>query len=59
MKPEWEMKEEVLLNIAWDRPEKLVAFDIYTIDDTLRNCVTLKQTQDGWYFILHFDNFLS
>ena len=47
MKSEWELKEEVLLSIAWDRPDNPVAFNIYTIDNTLQNCVTLLQTQNG------------
>ena len=47
MKSEWELKEEVLLSIAWDRPESPVAFNIYTIENTLQKCVTLEQTQDG------------
>ena len=47
MRQEWELKEEVILSIAWERPARLVAFDISTIDDTLLNCVTLEHTQNG------------
>ena len=47
MKPEWELKEEVILSIAWERPDNPVAFDIYTIDRILQQCVTLEQTQNG------------
>ena len=47
MKPDWELKEEVILSIAWDRPESSVAFNIFTIDDVLQQCVTLQQTQNG------------
>ena len=50
MKADWELKEEVILSIAWDDPEQDVAFDIFTIDTVLENCVTLKQTQDSTYF---------
>ena len=47
MKPDWELKEEVILSIAWDRPEISVAFNIFTIDEVLQQCVTLQQTQNG------------
>ena len=50
MKADWELKEEVILSIAWDEPAEEVAFDIFTIDIILEKCVTLKQTQDSMYY---------
>ena len=50
MKTDWELKEEVIMSIVWETPTRPVAFDIFTINETLENCVTLKQTQDGMSF---------
>ena len=55
MKVDWEMKEEVILSIAWDEPAQEVAFDIFTIETVLEKCVTLRQAQDSTYLYLYFN----
>ena len=53
-KTEWELKEEVLLSIAWEEPTLPVAFNIQTITEMLDSCVTLEQTQNGTLLFLAF-----
>ena len=42
MKPTWELKEEILLSIAWDDPEIAIPFSIHSFANVLSELNTKK-----------------